>query len=167
MRSETKSSSGYELSVKRVLSEQEIQELTEKHWSKLASLSNRYLPDLDISNGIPLRTEFLDCIRGSWLLDQSTDKPCYEDVVSGVGFAFGLLLQERLGMKWCLIEDNYGEDISMVKFQDGTKKNYKEISILPFNYVAKRKDVQNVEVFCDGFIVFEKQINAEPDAPVH
>jgi hypothetical protein len=166
MHSETKSSSGYQSSVKKVLSEKEISELADKHWTKLSSLSRLYLPNLDISEGIPVRTEFLDAIRGSWLLDKSTNKPPYEDIISGVGFAFGLFLHEKFDMQWCLIEDNYGEDISMVKFQDRTKKKYNEVSIPPFNYVAKRKDVQNVEVFCDGVLEFEKLINAESNSPI-
>jgi hypothetical protein len=154
--SETKRSSDYTYQVKRILSAEERQALAEKHSPKLFELTSRYLPDFDISNGVPLRPEFLDVLRGGWLLDKENDKPDYADIVSGVGYAFGLLLEERLKMKWCLIEDNMGEDISMIKFQEETEKDPKEVSIPPFNYVAKRKEIQNVEVFCDGMSEFEK-----------
>ena len=90
------------------------------------------------------------------LLDKESDRPDYDDIVSGIGYAFGLLLEDRFGMTWCIIEDNLGESISMIKVQDDPNRTHKEISIPPFNYVAKRKDVQNVEVFTDGMREFEK-----------
>ena len=44
----------------------------------------------------------------------------------------------------------------MIKVQNDPDKVHKEISIAPFNYVAKRENVQNVEVFADGMHEFEK-----------
>lgn len=150
----------YQLTVKRRLSEEERQALYEKHWPELQRLASRYLPMVDISRGMPYRVEFVDALRGSWLLDKRNDRPPYEDVVSGVGFAFGLLLAEMLAMEWCLIEDSQGESISMVKSANLPEDTYREISVPPFSYVAKREDTQNVEVFADGIRRFEEMINA-------
>lgn len=159
-RSNTTSDSDYSYKVKRTLDTQGLSELAEKHVPKLFELGHRYLPDFDFSGGIPLRSEFLDVVRGGWLLDKRADRPPYDDVVSGIGYAFGLLLKDKFGMQWCIIEDTMGEEISLIKFQSDSEKNYKEMSIPPFNYVAKRKDVQNVEVFSDGMREFEKMVNS-------
>lgn len=150
----------YDVQIKRTLTDSEIRELNDKHWPALESLTRRYLPMVDTTRGIPCRTEFLDGLRGCWLLDKSLDRPKHELVVSGVGYAFGLILQEMFGMEWCLIEDTYGEDVSMVKRQDRVNATYKQVSIPPFNYVAKRETTQNVEVFADGFREFERMINS-------
>ncbi|HWA25923.1 MAG TPA: hypothetical protein VG734_09690 [Lacunisphaera sp.] len=150
--------SEYQLTVKRKLSEEERQALYEKHWPVLQRLASRYLPMVDTSRGMPCRVEFVDALRGSWLLDKRDDRPPYEDVVSGAGFAFGMLLAELLAMEWCLIEDTFGESISMVKFGSRPEATYREVSVPPFSYVAKRKDTQNVEVFADGMRKFEEMI---------
>ena len=63
-------------------------------------------------------------------------------------------------MEWCLIEDTFGYDVSMVKFSTDAESKYDEVSVPPFNYVAKRETTQNVEVFADGIREFEKMINA-------
>ena len=96
----------YAYKVKRELNEEERAQLREKHVPVLFALGHRYLPNFDFSDGVPLRYEFLDVVRGSWLLDKRDDRPDYADIVSGIGYAFGLLLEDRFGMKWCLIEDN-------------------------------------------------------------
>lgn len=150
----------YEVRVKRALTDSDMRELRDLHWPDLESLTKRYLPMIDTSRGIPCRTEFLDGLRGCWLLDKSPDRPGHEHVVSAVGYAFGLILQETFGMEWCLIEDNYGEGISMIKRQDRPNATYKQVSIPPFNYVAKRESTQNVEVFADGFREFARMIDS-------
>lgn len=152
--------SNYQLTVKRRLTDDERSALYEKHWPVLRELTARYLPMVDCSRGIPCRVEFVDALRGSWLLDKRTDRPPYSDITSGVGFAFGLLLSEMLGMEWCLIEDSFGEDVSLVRFKSWAEATYKEVSVPPFNYVAKREATQNVEVFADGIREFERMINA-------
>ena len=146
----------YAYKVKRPLNDEERKSLAEKHVPKLFELGRRYLPNFDFSNGAPLRPEFLDVVRGGWLLDKQSNRPDYDEIISGMGYALGLLLEERFGMQWYFIEDNEGECISMIKFQDGLNLEHKEVSIPPFNYVAKRKETQNVEVFCDGITAFEK-----------
>jgi hypothetical protein len=152
--------SDYQLTVKRKLTEEERQVLYDKHWPVLRELTVRYLPMVDFSRGIPCRIEFVDALRGSWLLDHRPDRPPYSEIVSGVGFAFGLLLSELLGMEWCLIEDTFGESISLVKFSTRSEATYRHVSVPPFNYVAKREATENVEVFADGFREFERMINA-------
>ena len=150
--------SQYSYKVKAQLSLNQRAELREKYVPLLFSLGRRYLPEFDFSKGAPLRYEFLDVIRTGWLLDKNTDRPDYADIVWAVGYAFGLLLEDKFGMTWCLIEDHMGESISMIKFQSNPDSTYKEVSIAPFNYVAKRKELQNAEVFADGMREFEKII---------
>ena len=150
--------SDYRLTVKRKLTLEENRALYERHWPVLLRLTARYLPMLDISQGMPCRVELLDALRGSWLLDQRADRPSHEDVVSGVGLAFGVLLAERLAMEWCLIEDSFGEDISMVKFNSRPDQPWVKLSVPPFNYVAKREHTQNVDVFADGVREIERMI---------
>ena len=152
--------SDYQLTVKRKLTDEELSMLWQKHWPVLRDLSARYLPMVDTSRGIPCRIEFVDGLRGSWLLDKREDRPPYSDIVSGAGFAFGLLLAELLGMEWCSIDDSYGEDISLVKFRTRPEATYTRVSVPPFSYVAKRETTQNVEVFADGFREFERMISA-------
>jgi hypothetical protein len=160
MASNSNPTSEYNLAAKRKLTSEEVASLAEEHWPVLQRLSRRYLPDLDTSNGVPQRAEFLDFIRGKWLLDRSADRPSHDDVVSGVGFGFGLLLNAVLGMEWWLIQDTYGEAVSMVKSQDDAARKYEVVSVPPFNYVAKRRDAQNVEVFADGLREIEMIMNA-------
>jgi hypothetical protein len=148
--------SDYTYKIKRPLSEEERKTLAEKHVPKLFDLGRRYLPNLDFTNGAPLRPEFLDAVRGGWLLDKENDRPDYDDIISGIGYGFGLLLEDRFAMQRYFIEDHEGLCVSMIKTQDDPCLEHKEISIPPFNYVAKRKETQNVEVFCDGIGAFEK-----------
>ena len=153
--------SDYQYTIKHRLTTEEYKALWEEHWPVLRRLSARYLPDFDISRGVPCHVGFIDVLRGKWLLDKATDRPPYTEIVSGVGFAFGLLLAEMLGMEWCLIEDTFGEDISLIKFSTDSESEYKEMSVPPFNYVAKRETTQNVEVFTDGIREFEKMMKAK------
>lgn len=155
----TSQSPDYMFTAKQRLSSDEHDSLAKKHWPAIRKLCARYLPDFDISQGFPCDVMFLDVVRGAWLLDQRKDRPSYEEVVSGIGFAFGMVLEKLLKMEWWHIEDNYGEKISMLKLNDCPEAKYKQICISPFNYVAKREDTQNVEVFSDGFREIEEMIN--------
>jgi hypothetical protein len=141
--------SDYSYTVKKRMSTDDLLELQSIHYPKLVDLNNRYAPQIDISRGIRREPEYLDLIRGLWLLDNRPNCPPYADVVSGLGFGFGLLLNHIFGMEWCLIEDNFGEDISMIRFRNEAEPTSIEMSVPPFSYVAKREKLQNVEVFAD------------------
>lgn len=151
-------SSEYRISVTRRLTAEEKKDLQRKHWPHVRSLSKRYITTIDIERGIPIRPEFPDAIRASWLLDKRHDRPPYSDVISAAGYSYGLLLEHGLGMEWCIIEDNYGECLSLVHQDESKENEYAIVSVPPFNYTAKREEVQNVEVFKDGYVKTKEMI---------
>jgi hypothetical protein len=100
--------------------------------------------------------EVPDIIRGRWLLDSAIDRASYDEIVSGCGFAFGQMLEEQLKMEWCLIEDQWGEELALVAENTHVSQPNSIISFCPFSYTAKREHVQNVEVFVDAYRELQK-----------
>ncbi len=125
----------------------ELSSIKESYYPKLLEVSSIYLPEIDISKGIPMNVEYLDFIRGSWLNDKSVERVSFDTVVKGLGFALGLVLQNLESFTWSLGSDENENFITMVK----DVANGEKISVPPFSYVSKREEVQNVEVFSDLF----------------
>lgn len=146
----------YTFSVKRKLEKHEIRQLEERCMPCLVALSGRYAPQIDISEGFPKKPVYPDLLRGKWMLDESSDRPDHRDVVDGLGFAFGRILEAKLGMQWCRIQDPFGECISLVAFPPSPDAEYEKVSFPTFSYVEKREKVQNVEVFVDAFKLLQE-----------
>jgi hypothetical protein len=127
----------------REFSKHELIELSKSCFPHLKTLSSKYAPEIDLQTGFPADPNFLDLIRGEWLSDTSIERSPHEFVVSGLGYALGLLL-ETIGYKWCWADCN-GQLVSMWKQQ----KSGNHIFVPPFSFVDKRQDLQNVEVFND------------------
>jgi hypothetical protein len=139
--------SDYTFSVLRELSSQEISELEEECRTELDQLLERYFSQYNLAEDFPSSADDFDLVRGSWLLDERGDRPEYSSVVRAVGFGFGQLLATNYGFSWALIQDPYGELISMTRHTE----EYESVSISPFDYVEKREQTQSVEVFKDFF----------------
>lgn len=137
----------YTYTVLRELEPKELSDLEADCRSNLVSLIERYFSEYNLGPDFPSTAGDLDLVRGSWLLDKRNDRPEHNAVVLGVGFEFGKLLEREYGFSWSLIEDSYGESVSMVR--SGQKQS--PISVPPFSYLEKREQTQNVEVIHDFF----------------
>jgi len=140
----------YRFTVKKQLTEQEVDDLRKQHYPKLVNLSRLYAPQVDLASGFPAKPEFFDIIRTKWLLDESNDKPPFHEVLDALGLGFGLLLEQTFDMKWCVIVDDFGESISMVCLGNESS-SYEQISFPQYSYIEKREAVMNAEVFSDGY----------------
>jgi hypothetical protein len=138
--------SSYSFSVEQFLNDTELQELAHASLPALRSLNQRYLPELDISHGVPAKAAYLDALRTSWLLDSNQDRPEHAVLVQGLGYAFGQLLGSRYGFRWAKINDSYGTALALV---GGAAA---QISVPVFHYVEKREHLRNGEVFEDFFV---------------
>ncbi len=140
----------YTFTVKHQMTRQEVTDLRKQHYPKLENFSHLYAPQLDIKSGFPARPEYFDVIRTKWLLDTSNEKPSFQYLQDAVGLGFGMLLEQTLDMKWCIIVDNFGESISMVHFGNNTD-TCEKISFPQYSYIQKRENVMNAEVFSDAY----------------
>ena len=135
--------SQYTYRLLNVLGPDEVRRLQERHLPNLRTLNLRYLPDLDISASFPVTPLVIDALRTFWRLDPSTERPSEEVATSGLGLAFGTLLERCTALLWCNAEDSDCEFQAMVKYgEDQT-----EVMVPPFAYVARRHGVENAEVF--------------------
>lgn len=139
--------SDYTFSVLRELTSQELSELERESRSELDGLISRYFSQYNLPEDFPSSASDFDLVRGAWLLDEREDRPEYSSVVRGVGFGFGQLLATSYGFSWALIQDPYGEIISMTRHGE----EHDPVSVPPFSYVEKREQTQNIEVFKDFF----------------
>jgi hypothetical protein len=137
----------YRFDLVQPLSDADAQALRERCRPYTAALAARYAPEVDVARGFPGRPEFLDLLRGAWLLDEAADRPPYHDVVHGVGWLFGQVLGKRSALRWWVARDAGGEFLTMGRRDDDGAV----FSVPPFSYVEKREHLQNVEVFCDFF----------------
>ena len=137
----------YRFTVKNMLTTSDVARLRSKHFPDLVSLNARYAPEIDLTKSMPVKPEYLDVIRTSWLLDKAAGRPAQQIIVSGLGFGLGALLAHLLEMRWAQIIDKFGESFSML----GRSSSNSQISVPPFSYVEKKGEVQNAEVFIDLF----------------
>lgn len=135
----------YTFEVTHRLTPVEVSALVKDHYPGLHALHARYTPQIDVTTGVTRRPEYLDAIRTSWLLDHPNHRPPHSTLVRALGPALGLLLQDLLGMDWCVIRDQYGETISMV----GTDRAGNPASVPPFSYIEAREPLQDGEIFGD------------------
>lgn len=145
--------SDYSFDIDHFLSDEEIQALVDECTPSLCTLNLRYAHQVDLALSYPTQPEYLDVIRTSWLLDQEADRPPHEELVKGLGLAFGMLLQQRTPLRWCSIQDTYGDFISMAC----SGEDPVAVSVPVFSYVERRETLQNAEVFSDFF----KQVPAD------
>ena len=150
--------SDYKFSVLRELSSQEISELETECRTELDHLLERYFSQYNLPEGFPSSADDFDLVRGSWLLDERGDRPEYSSVVRAVGFGFGQLLATNYGFSWALIQDPYGEIISMTRHTE----EHEPVSIPPFDYVEKREQTQSVEVFKHFFEQVAPELLGDP-----
>lgn len=141
----------YRFEVVQRLDQQALAGLESRHGKYFRRLISRYGADLDDCPETWQITENLDLLRIRWLLDKSWFKPSRRQASSGLGYAFGELLAQRLPMQWCLIRDDYGETLSLVfAAEHDNPERPSTVSFPPFNYVEKREKLLNDTVFSDG-----------------
>lgn len=133
------------------LTESDLKKYFDSCFTCLSILNQKYSPNINIVKGIPLQIEYIDYIRGSWLVDESPDRASYVNVVEATGYLFGLLLEQQFGYSWYLVKSKGSQFPSLIK----TGTDGEQISIPPYSYVRKRENLQNVEVFRDFFIQLE------------
>jgi Domain of unknown function (DUF3806) len=57
----------------------------------------------------------LDLAFAAWLESEAPDKEAQDEIVRVLGAAYGRYCIERLGVRWALIEDEYGKDMALVR----------------------------------------------------
>ncbi len=127
----------------RVLAADELVALQGRCYPKLTALAARYAGDIDISAGFSDDPMFLDVVRTGWLVDTAPDRPGEADVVAALGFAFGLLLAEVHGLRWCALADVDGEYFAVLG-ADG-------VTLPPFAWVAARVSHRVGNLFVEFF----------------
>ena len=135
------------LKIANKLTQIELEDLATSCYKQLLRLNAHYTPEIDLADGIPLQSDYIDVLRGLWLNDSDKNRPSFNCLVDGVGYVFGLILANLYEFDWHVIEQEGIECISLVKI--GRDKEI--ISVPPFSYVEKREVLQNVEVFSDFF----------------
>lgn len=140
----------------RKLSHSESMELRHASLASLKRLQERYRTEIDLNGMSELAVEIPEVIRGKWLLDDSDSRPSHDEIVSGCGYAFGLVLEKQLRMEWHLIDDQWGQDVALI----GTNPTSgASIIFCPFSFTAKKENIPNVEVFGDAFREIERLMN--------
>jgi hypothetical protein len=137
----------YSLELDHFLSTHELQQLQARHQPALLELNERYTPNIDPVRDFPVTPLYVDYLRTSWRLDNLKNRSSEEVLLSGLGFAFGLLLARCTELRWALAIDGGGEFITMARVASDPRL----VSVPPFNYVAKRQEVENAEVFLHFF----------------
>lgn len=137
------------------LADEEVLALQGRCYPLLVGLAARYAPDTDIAAGFPDDPLFLDLLRTGWLVDGAADRPDSADVVDALGFAFGLLLAQIHGLRWCALADAEGEFLAVLA-ADG-------VTLPPFAWVAGRANDKVGNVFVDFFQEVAPGMFAEED----
>lgn len=137
----------YSVKLEQFLSEGELKHLRLTHFPNLLTLNKRYSPGIDISARVPITPLYLDYVRTMWRLDGDTGRPGSDVANSGLGYAFGLILESCTQLRWAVARDESGTFITMARLGD----NPKLVSVPPFDFVSKREDVENAEVFLHFF----------------
>ncbi|MEP7706754.1 hypothetical protein [Paraglaciecola sp. 25GB23A] len=143
--------SEYTFSIKKYLTKEEQGEYWKSNIGILTELGEKYCPQVELNGGLPITPAYFDYLRTSWMLDENPEKLAQQPVLSALGFAFGFVLEKSLGLKWALIEDSYGEIISLIADPRGDSFKYGNISIPPFSFVEKRAELLNSDALEDGF----------------
>ena len=138
----------YSVKLDRFLSESDRQQLTALHMPSLLILNARYTPTFDPARRFPVSPIYVDCLRCSWMLDESDDRPTVEVAVSGLGLAFGILLGACTGLRWAIAQDN-AEGVFMTMARE--TESLELVSVPPFDYMQKRQELQSAEVVQDFF----------------
>lgn len=141
----------YRFEVVQWLDTEAIKALETRFGKDFRRLVSRYGAALEDSAASWQITENLDLLRIRWVMDKSWFKPSKRQASNGLGYAFGMLLAQRLPMHWCIIRDDYGEILSLVfAAEHDNPERPTSVSFPPFNYVEKREKVLNDTVFSDG-----------------
>lgn len=125
------------------LDDDEIVALQRRCYPLLVALAARYAPGTDIAAGFPDDPLFLDLIRTGWRVDTAPDRADESALVDALGFAFGLLLAQIYGLRWCALGDADGEFLAVLD-ADG-------VMLPPFAWVAARARQKGGNVFLDFF----------------
>lgn len=139
----------------RVLAESEVLALHGRCYPMLVDLAARYAPDVDIAAGFPDDPMFLDLLRTGWLVDNGAGRLATAELVDALGYAFGLLLAQIYGLRWCALRDADGEFLALLG-ADG-------VTVPPFAWVAARAELKVGDVFGDFVLQVAPGMFAEDD----
>jgi hypothetical protein len=137
----------YSFDTDHFLDAAELGELRAKHLPSLVALNARYCPHIDVESYFPVTPIYVDFLRTQWRLDGALDRPSEDLAISGLGYAFGLLLASCTELRWCIANDAEGEFLTMGR----SGAEYSAVSVPPFSYVAKRQTTENAEIFLHFF----------------
>jgi hypothetical protein len=118
--------------VTRELTPQELQRL-EHDANRAVDFIRRYAPEA--------RGDFLvqlDVAFAAWLRLEDPSKESASDVERIVGAAYGRYCNERLGMRWAIIQDDFGVDTALVR-SDPEARGY------PFTSIRYRIEDRKVD----------------------
>jgi hypothetical protein len=132
--------------------------------SSFASMAQRYMPQNPYVHPTELSAAQLDELREAWFTDDQSDKPALQEAHAALSWAYGELLRARLAMQWCHVRNQWGESISVIYLRDEPIANMpSEVMLDPFNYVAKRMQVEHFDVLEAGFDQVRKIISEPRD----
>jgi hypothetical protein len=151
----------YDFTLERALSDDDALELRARCRPFVVELATRYIPELDISRGLPGKPEFLDVLRTSWRLDEVPGRLPFPELVRGLGWLFGEVVCRRSSLRWWVARDAGGEFLTLGRRDDDGAV----FSVPPFSYVEKREHLANAEVFCDFFLQMDPAILGTPAKP--
>jgi hypothetical protein len=133
----------YWVELDHFLSDDELENLRADHLPRLIALNGKYTKHIDPVAQFPVTPIYVDYLRYSWMTDSSGDRLSQEEAVKGLGFAFGLLLASCTELRWAIARDADGQFLTLAR----RAKDPQLVSVPPFNYVEKRVEVENAEVF--------------------
>jgi hypothetical protein len=133
----------YWVELDHFLSGEELEQLQADHLPQLIALNEKYTSHIDATTQFPATPIYVDYLRYSWMTDSSNDRLSQEEAVKGLGFAFGLLLSACTELRWAVARDANGPFLTLARRDEDPKL----VSVPPFNYVEKRVELQNAEVF--------------------
>jgi hypothetical protein len=137
-------SDAYRFTIDRQLDAGEFDRLRTENLPSLLALNARYTPHVDVANAFPVTPIYVDFLRTRWRQDKEFGRATDDVAISGLGFAFGLLLGACTQLKWCIASDADGTFLTMARSETA---DYHLVSVPPFSYVEKRQQVENAEVF--------------------
>lgn len=150
---ESRAQTNYYVEIDHFLDVEELALLRREHLPNLLAINQRYTPHIDVEQQFPVTPIYVDFLRTRWRFDTADGRPDETVAESGLGYAFGLLLEHCSRLRWCIAKDGDGAFLSMGRLGDDPVT----VSVPPFNYVSKRWMTENAEVFRHFF----EQINPE------
>lgn len=111
---------------------------------------------LDLSGSPTAIQAFFDEQRDAWVAEDPAHRGDPDPTIKLIGAAVGQILAERCGLKWSVVEDEYGTELAVTGEAGG-------VMVFPLNGVAKRwvgENGSSVDEYIDGVQVEVARLRA-------